>query len=197
MMKLFVSDTSPYARKCRIVIREWALTDRVEEIDSHPFKDGSDLLGANPLGRVPALINETGQAFPESGTICAYLYEKAGSPWPWDWVDARIDSLASGLLDLTVARRVEMVRDPALYSDTWIDRREAGIARTLDQLEGEGAGAHPPLTLGGLGLAVALDYLSFRYAQAEWQKDRPGLTGLHAFWSGRESFKLTSPPADA
>lgn len=196
-MKLLVSDTSPYARKCRILVRELGLGDRVEEVDAHPFKDGEALLEANPLGRVPALVMEDGRALTESLLIGTYLAAQAGQPWVEDWDEWRLQTLGSGLIDLAVARRVEMVRDEALYSDYWIGRRERGIARALDQLEPEAARLAETLGFAGLTIAVALDYLDFRYPEANWRDGRPNLDALHGFWSQRDSFVATSPPADA
>ncbi|WP_300553921.1 glutathione S-transferase N-terminal domain-containing protein [Maricaulis sp.] len=196
-MKLLVSDTSPYARKCRILVHELGLGDRVEEVDAHPFQDGEILLEANPLGRVLALIMDDGRALTESLLIGTYLAAQADQPWGEDWDEWRLQTLGSGLIDLAVGRRVEMVRDEALYSDYWIGRRERGIARALDQLEPEAAGLSQPLGFAGLTIAVALDYLDFRYPEANWREARPHLIALHGFWSQRESFAVTRPPADA
>ncbi|WP_300528628.1 glutathione S-transferase N-terminal domain-containing protein [Maricaulis sp.] len=195
-MRLLVSDTSPYARKCRVLVREFGLSDTVEEVDAHPFKDGDVLLAANPLGRVPALIMDDGRALTESLLIGTYLAAQAGQPWTEDWDEWRLQTLGSGLIDLAVGRRVEMVRDEALYSEYWITRRERGIARALDQLEDEAGGLGEPLGFAGLTIAIALDYLDFRYPEAGWRKGRENLVTLHAFWSERDSFAVTSPPAD-
>ena len=61
-MKLIISSTSPYSRKCRVMVREFALGDMIEEVEAHPFDDDPDLLRANPLGRVPCLLMDDGQA---------------------------------------------------------------------------------------------------------------------------------------
>lgn len=115
-MKLIISTTSPYSRKCRVMVRELGLGDRIEEWESHPFDDDPELLRANPLGRVPCLVLDDGQAFTESALIADYLVEQADQSWPQDWNDRRLEALGNGLLDLTVARRVEMVRDEGLQS---------------------------------------------------------------------------------
>lgn len=195
-MKLLISDTSPYARKCRVLVCEFGLSERVEEVDAHPFEDGETLLEANPLGRVPALIMDDGRALTESLLIGTYLAAQAGQPWVEDWDEWRLQTLGSGLIDLAVGRRVEMVRDEALYSDYWIGRRERGIARALDQLDNEVTGLAQPLGFAGLTIAIALDYLDFRYLEANWRDGRANLVALHEFWSQRESFASTRPPVD-
>ena len=42
-MKLLYSETSPYARKVRLVVREKCLTAQVEEIPCNPFATAGDL----------------------------------------------------------------------------------------------------------------------------------------------------------
>lgn len=195
-MQLLVSHTSPYARKCRVLVRELGLEDKVEEIDAHPFENGETLLNANPLGRVPCLIRD-GKGYPESTLIGEILHEEAGYPWRYDWEDQRIEALASGLLDLAVGRRVEMVRDEAIYSKYWISRREAGIARTLDVLEAECRRGLERDTMGALTIAIAVSYLNFRYPESSWRTDRPNLTALYEAWAKRPAFEQTKPPADA
>ncbi|MBO6730438.1 MAG: glutathione S-transferase N-terminal domain-containing protein [Maricaulis sp.] len=195
-MQLLVSHTSPYARKCRVLVRELGLQDKVEEIDAHPFEDGEILLRANPLGRVPCLIRD-GKGYPESTLIGEILHEEAGYPWRYDWEDQRVEALASGLLDLAVGRRVEMVRDTAIYSDYWIGRREAGIARTLDVLESEAKRGLETDTMGALTIAIAVSYLDFRFPESDWRSGRAKLSALYEVWAARPSFQQTKPPADA
>ena len=195
-MKLIISSTSPYSRKCRVMVREFELGDAIEEVEAHPFDDDPDLLSANPLGRVPCLLMDDGQALTESAIIADYIAERAGEPWPRDWTDRRLEALGSGLLDLTVMRRVEMVRDEGIRSDFWIGRRERGIQRALDELEAGMGEADNPHAQGPLTMAVALGYLDFRYPECDWRSGRPRLVALHDTWASRPSFRSTQPPAD-
>lgn len=193
-MQLFYSPTSPYARKCRVLVREFGLLDSVVEVDANPFEDGAGLLRANPLGRVPCLAMEDGHALTESCLIAAWLNAQAKTPWASSWDDRRIEALGSGLLDLAVARRVEMVRETALFSDYWIGRRERGILRALDEMEAEAPMLKTSQSLGALTIAIALDYLDFRFPESQWRKGRAGLEQLHRDWAERDSFKTTAPP---
>ena len=56
-MKLYCSHTSPFARKVRVLIREKGATARVSEETVSALEDPASLHEANPLGKVPALIN--------------------------------------------------------------------------------------------------------------------------------------------
>ncbi|MHA6288460.1 glutathione S-transferase N-terminal domain-containing protein [Maricaulis sp. CAU 1757] len=196
-MKLILSTTSPYSRKCRILVRETGLLDLVDEVESHPFEDDEELLRANPLGRVPCLVLDDGEALTESGLIADYLMEQAGNPWPRDLADKRLEALGSGLLDLAVARRVEMVRDEDIQSDYWIQRRERAIMRAVDQLETIVDEVDDWMALGPLTMAVALSYLDFRFPESGWRDNRPKLARLVGKWSERPSFIETRPPASS
>lgn len=176
------------------MVRELGLEDRVEEVESHPFDDDAVLLAANPLGRVPCLVLDDGQAFTESALIADYLGEQAGESWASDWNDRRMEALGNGLLDLAVARRVEMVRDEGIQSEYWIGRRERGIMRALDELEAAIGSLETPLAQGPLTMAVALAYLDFRYPESGWRAGRPQLERLLKSWEARSSFSVTSPP---
>ena len=57
-MKLFSSNASPYARKVRVVIAEKNLGSLVEEVVVDIYADPAELLAANPLGKVPALVTD-------------------------------------------------------------------------------------------------------------------------------------------
>tara|TARA_R110000868_G_scaffold10138_5_gene49520 strand:- start:6727 stop:7314 length:588 start_codon:yes stop_codon:yes gene_type:complete len=194
-MQLYYSPTSPYARKCRILLRELGLAGQVAEAEANPFEDSAALLQANPLGRVPCLMLDDGRALTESALISAWLNDTAGSPWAVHWDDRRLEALGGGLLDLAVARRVEMVRDEAIFSEYWLGRRERGILRAIDELEANLAAGCPTLSLGGLTIALALDYLDFRFPESGWRDGHPALIDLYGCWAGRESFKATAPPA--
>lgn len=79
-MKLIISTTSPYSRKCRVMVRELGLENEVEEVEAQPFEDDPELIRANPLGRVPCLQLDDGQALTESALIADYLAERPETP---------------------------------------------------------------------------------------------------------------------
>ena len=72
-MKLFISHTSVFARKVRVVVREKGLTHRVEEIARMPVEAAPDLVAANPLSQIPALIDDDGRAWTDSSLIAAWV----------------------------------------------------------------------------------------------------------------------------
>ena len=69
-MKLIGSLTSPYVRKVRVVMAEKKL-DYQFELEDVWGRD--NILAANPLGKVPVLVLEGGEAVFDSRVIVDYL----------------------------------------------------------------------------------------------------------------------------
>ncbi|MEQ8405397.1 MAG: glutathione S-transferase N-terminal domain-containing protein [Oceanicaulis sp.] len=199
-MKLFYSPTSPYARKCRALIIEKSLERKIELAECKPLDDPSELQALNPLGKVPALERDRGPALMDSPVICEYIDTLTEENWIPRNGESRIlvlrqQALADGLIDLTIGRRIELMRDEALKWDYWAGRWEAGIKRTLDQLEADRAQFERSVDMGALSVAVALCYLDLRFPELGWREQYPELDAFAKRWYERESFKLTEPPA--
>ena len=201
-MKLYVSPTSPYARKCRALIVEKSLERRIDTVECAPLDDSADLHALNPLGKVPVLERERGAALMDSPLICEFIDGLDDE----NWIPARGESrllvmrqqaLADGLIDLTIGRRIEMQRDPALQWDFWSKRWEAGVKRTLNTLDDERSQFERSVDLGALSVAIALCYLDLRFAELNWRAEYPELDAFAQRWQARASFTETEPPADA
>lgn len=201
-MKLYISTTSPYARKCRALIIEKGLEGRVQIEETLPLDDPSELQALNPLGKVPALERERGPALMDSPLICEYLDSLNDVNWIPASGESRLlvlrqQALADGMIDLTIGRRIEMTRDKKLQWDFWTDRWAAAIERTLETLDAERSQFERSVDLGAMSIAVALGYLDLRYADLDWRGRWPELGAFAERWFERESFKRTAPPADA
>ena len=83
-MKLYMSYTSPYARKVRVFVRELDLEDAVDEVPVNPLDDPDDLVSVNPVSKIPALITDDGTSVHDSRVILAYLasLRDAGDLYP-------------------------------------------------------------------------------------------------------------------
>jgi len=199
-VKLYYSPTSPYARKCRALIIEKSLERKIDLVACAPLDDPAELHAVNPLGKVPALTRERGPALMDSPLICEFIDSLTEENWIPRRGESRIlvlrqQALADGLMDLTIGRRIELSRDEALKWDYWADRWEAGIKRTLDQLEADRPQYERSVDLGALSVAVALCYLDLRYTELDWRSQYSDLDAFVERWRARESFKLTEPPA--
>ena len=199
-MKLFVSPTSPYARKCRALIIEKSLERKIEVIECDPRSDPEELLVANPLGKVPALLREGAPALMDSPLICEFIDSLDDENWIPRRGESRIlvmrqQALADGLIDLTIGRRIEVQRDADKQWDYWSGRWERGIQRTLETLYTDRSQFERSVDLGALSVAVALQYLDLRYAELDWRSQYPELAEFSARWDQRASFEQTKPPA--
>lgn len=203
-MKLYFANTSPYARKARMTVIEKALEDRVEAIFQNPFDDSPELKTANPLGKVPALVTDTGEAIFDSRVICAYLDTLVGRPRLYPTGDAlwsaRVgETMADGILDAAFATVMERRRPEAQQSSDWIGRWRASLDRTFTAIEAElakgGSRFDGDLTIAHIALGAALGYLDFRLPDIDWRTGNDHLAAWYHTFSTRDAMQRTAPPA--
>lgn len=197
-MKLYITDPSPYARKCRIVLRERGLSDFCEEIRVDPYASDPALVAANPVAQVPALVTDEGEVFTDSPLICAWLDAHgvgdallipAGEA---QWPVRRLETLADAGLEMGVKWVLEKRRPEAERSPTWIARWQDGLNRTLDALEQVEMDPEQP-NLGVITTGVLLTWLGFRHPEFDWKTGRPRLAALQTALETRPSFADTYP----
>lgn len=201
-MKLITADASPFVRKVRILIQELGLQDAVTLVDPGqvtPVTDNATLNAVNPLGLIPALELDDGDSLPDSPLICEYLNHIANGPFfPSDperrFRTLRLQALADGILDLSVALRYETAMRPAeLRWQSWIENQNAKIERGLDALENRCQDFEPSPLIGEIAVACALGYRDFRFADQNWRDRRPALTRWFEKMMQRESLSSTIP----
>src|SRR5215813_1681367 len=101
-MKLRYSPASPYVRKCLALAHEAGLAGRIERVPTVTADPASGLAKDNPLGKVPALVLEDGQAIFDSPVICEYLDSLHDGPKLFPpagaarWTALRHQALADG-----------------------------------------------------------------------------------------------------
>ena len=109
-MKLIGAYTSPYVRKVRIVLSEKKLDYQLVLED---VWNSDSILQANPLGKVPCLVMEGGEAVFDSRVIVEYLDTRSplnrlipesgrGRTEVRTW-----EALADGLIDAAILARLE------------------------------------------------------------------------------------------
>lgn len=197
-MRLYYTLPSPFARKCRIVVREKGLLSRVDEIIADPYSNDPALVSANPIAQVPALVADDGTVFTDSPIICAYLDEiGAGArlmpaSGPEHWRVRRLAALADGVLEMGVKLVLEKRRPEHERSPSWMERWRAGLERGLDAVEaaiqpGQGA------DMAGITIASAVTWIEFRHPEIDWRPGRPKIAVIQAKLEERESFQQTRP----
>lgn len=199
-MKLYGSLTSPYVRKVRILIREKNLA--CEFVVADAWAADSPIPALNPLGKVPALALDTGDVLFDSPVIVEYLDSlKAPVLLPVSgaarWETLRWQALADGMLDATVSRLLELRRPAEQQSAENVRRQEDKIARSIEyteqRLSRESWLMENRFTLADLVMAVALEYIDFRYPH-NWRGRHARLAQWLAGVSARPSLIETRPP---
>ena len=201
-MKLIGSATSPYVRKVRIVMAEKKLDYQfvLEDV----WAQNSTMSASNPLGKVPCLVMEAGEAIFDSRVIVEYLdtLSPVGKLIPVQGRErAEVktwEALADGVMDAALLARLEATwagRADGQRSDAWIARQMDKIDKALQAMNkglGEKAycsGVH--FSLSDVAVGCALDYLDFRFAEIDWRKTHPKLAKLQEKLTQRPSFVET------
>jgi glutathione S-transferase len=205
MMKLIGSLTSPYVRKVRVVLAEKKLDAQLVLDDV--WSADSAILKSNPLGKVPCLVMEGGEAVFDSRVIVEYLdtlspVGKLMPPAGRERIEVKTwEALADGLCDAAILVRLEQTwngRSDAQRSQPWIDRHLAKVDAALAAMS-QGLADKPfctgnHLTLADIAVGVALAYLDFRFAHIDWRGRHANLGKLLDKLAVRPSFVDTVPP---
>jgi glutathione S-transferase len=195
-MQLYASLTSPYARKLRALAIELGLPMTVTE--ANPLEDGDALLGANPLGKVPALVTDDGGALVDSPVIAAWLMSRVPdqtllpAAGPAHWAGRVTEALVDGILDAAIILRFNALQ--GVTSGVWVDRQFRAIDRALAALPARVAACGDGLTYGALCAVIACEYLDLRWPDIDWRKAQPDLARLHIALQDRPSLAQTRPP---
>ena len=203
-MKLIGSNTSPYVRKVRIVMAEKKLD--YQHVQEDVWAPGTTIGESNPLGKVPCLVMEGGEAVFDSRVIVEYLdtLSPVGKLIPTQGRErAEVktwEALADGLMDAALLARLEATwsgRTEAQRSQLWIDRQMDKIHATLRSMSTGLAdksfcsGIH--FSLSDVAVGCALGYLDLRFGQIAWRESYPNLAKLQEKLVQRVSFIETHP----
>ena len=204
-MKLIGAITSPYVRKVRIVMAEKKLDYQlvVEDVWAADATIGH----SNPLGKVPCLVMEGGEALFDSRVIVEYLdtLSPVGKLIPVvgrERAEVKTwEALADGVLDALILARLEgnwAGRTEAQRCQPWIERQMGKTHTSLKSMS-QGLGEKPfcagiYLSLADIAIGCALGYLDFRFPDIAWRTDYPNLAKLQEKLLLRQSF-IDSQPA--
>ncbi len=201
-MKLFISTTSVFARKVRVVVREKGLNDRVEEIRRVPVEAAPDLVAANPLSQIPALVDDDGQTWTDSGLIAAWLDTQGQGPalipavgGDAYWQVRRTETAASALTEMLAKIVYENRRPETERSPFWLQRWREGLERAFVHADNLCPDAEV-FDMGALSLGVAATFCDFRLGDLDWRALAPRIAGLQAELEKRQSFIDTYPKVE-
>jgi glutathione S-transferase len=203
-MKLIGATASPYVRKVRIVMAEKKLD--YDFVLEDVWAADTAIAQSNPLGKVPCLVMEGGEALFDSRVIVEYLdtlspVGKLIPPVGRERAEVKTwEALADGVLDAAILARLEANwagRKKNERSQAWIERQRAKVAGSLKAM-GQGLGDKPfcagiYLSLADIAVGCALGYLDFRFPDIDWRSPHPNLAKLFDKLMTRPSFIDTQP----
>ena len=204
-MKLIGSLTSPYVRKVRIMLAEKKIDAKWEE--ENVWSDATQIGRSNPLGKVPCLVLDDGEAIFDSRVIVEYLdtLTPVGKLIPAggrERAEVRTwEALADGVMDAAATARLEQTwpgRTEAQRSPAWIARQmgkvEAGVKAMSHGLGDKPFCSGNHLSLADIAVGAALGYVVFRFPELGWQQQYPNLAKLSDKLMQRPTFRDTAPP---
>ncbi|MBP0464009.1 glutathione S-transferase [Roseomonas sp. PWR1] len=198
-MKLHWSPRSPFVRKVMVAAHELGLADRIRTVRTvvAMIKPARELLPENPLGKIPTLVLEDGTILYDSLVIIEYLDSLAGggrlipSSGMARFTELRRHALANGFLDMLILWRNE--RDKPQPLPALLDAFALKTDAVLAALEAEiGAIAQGPTGIAQITLAIAGDYMDFRFPDLGWRARCPRLDAWQREFADRASMRANA-----
>ena len=192
-MILFNGPNSPFGRKTKItsIVQEIVLEEKIIKVQEAIFLDKH-----NPLRKIPTLlINDL--AIIDSDNICFYLdsvsNKKTLFPKNEYFKIISMVSVANGLMESVLERRMEIIRPTNEQSNSFINKQEIRIARTIKWLEENWKNYNDNyLTMDQIAIACSLEYTNFRLDN-QWEKDSPKLIKWLKNFRQKDFMKSTVP----
>ncbi|BDA83790.1 glutathione S-transferase [Aureimonas sp. SA4125] len=152
----------------------------IETLAADTGAEPADLLAANPLGKIPALLLDDGDILFDSAVICDYLDRRSGHRLvPQDeagWLQVkRLEAAADGVGDAAILSLYEVrYRPEDKRHQPWVDKQMRRAFRGLDFLEAHVGALGPEPTTAHFAIAGLLGWLNLRF-EGQWEDGRPHL----------------------
>ena len=190
---LYNGPNSPFGRKTKVtsLVQEINLEEKIVNVYEADFLDKH-----NPIRKIPTLVIN-GLAIMDSDNICLYLdsISKKNTLFPKKnyWEIMSMTSIANGLMESVLERRMESIRSDNEKSKNFINKQEIRIIRTIKWLENNWNNYDDSyLTMDQIAIACALDYTMFRFND-KWRTDSPKLNKWFSNFVKKYFMKSTLP----
>ena len=200
-MELLIARPSPYARKIRVALIEKGIPCEIT-VDN-PWLENPRIQTVNPIGKVPALITDSGDVIHDSKVIFEYIETMFSGPTltPGDAAERithkQIEAICDGICDAVVLIALEGTRPEEKQSEAWVERQTrkiyAGVEEINARLNGRKSFTALEFGLAEIATVVMLEYIDFRFSEFDWRPPYPALSTLFSQISLRESFVKTKP----
>ena len=190
---LYNGPNSPFGRKTKItsLVQEINLEEKIINVYESDFLDKH-----NPLRKIPTLVVNS-LTIMDSDNICLYFdsISKKNTLFPKKnyWQIMTLTSIANGLMESVLERRMETVRPDNEKSNNFINKQETRIIRTIKWLESNWDNYNENyLTMDQIAIACALDYTIFRFND-KWKAESPKLNKWFSELVKKDFMKSTTP----
>ena len=190
---LFNGSNSPFGRKTKItsLVQSITLEEKIIKVQEADFLDKH-----NPLRKIPTLLVDD-LTIIDSDNICIYLdsisNKKTLFPKNEYFKVVSMVSVANGLMESVLERRMELIRPTNEQSNSFINKQEIRIARTIKWLENNWKNYDDSyLTMDQIAIACSLEYTIFRLNN-QWEKDSPNLIKWLNTFRQKDFMKSTVP----
>ena len=190
---LYNGPNSPFGRKTKVtaIVQEVKIEEKIIDVYKADFLDKY-----NPLRKIPTLtVNQL--SITDSDNICFYLdsVSKKQTLFPKKnyWVIMNITSIANGLMESVLERRMETIRPENEKSNNFINKQETRIKRTINWLENNWNNYNENyLTMDQIAVGCALDYTIFRFNE-NWKTENKKLNKWFSEFNEKDFMKSTIP----
>ena len=190
---LYNGPNSPFGRKTKItsLVQEIKLEEKIINVYEADFLDKH-----NPIRKIPTLVVNK-LAIIDSDNICLYLdsISKKNTLFPKKkyWEIMTMTSIANGLMESVLERRMEMIRPDSEKSNNFINKQEVRITRTISWLENNWNNYDDSyLTMDQIAIACALDYTIYRFND-KWRTHNTKLNKWFSNFLEKDFMKSTFP----
>ena len=190
---LYNGPNSPFGRKTKItsLVQEIKLEEKIINVYEADFLDKH-----NPIRKIPTLVVNK-LAIIDSDNICLYLdsISKKNTLFPKKkyWEIMSMTSIANGLMESVLERRMEMIRPDSEKSNNFINKQEVRITRTISWLENNWNNYDDSyLTMDQIAIACALDYTIYRFND-KWRTHNTKLNKWFSNFLEKDFMKSTLP----
>ena len=190
---LYNGPNSPFGRKTKVtaLVQEVKIEEKIIDVYKADFLDKY-----NPLRKIPTLtVNQL--SITDSDNICFYLdsLSKKQTLFPKKnyWEIMNITSIANGLMESVLERRMETIRPENEKSNNFINKQETRIKRTINWLENNWNNYNENyLTMDQIAVGCALDYTIFRFNE-NWKIENKKLNKWFGEFTEKDFMKSTIP----
>jgi len=190
---LYNGPNSPFGRKTKVtaLVQEVNIEEKIIDVYKADFLDKY-----NPLRKIPTLtVNQL--SITDSDNICFYLdsISKKETLFPKKnyWQIMNSTSVANGLMESVLQRRMETIRPENEISNNFINKQETRIKRTINWLENNWNNFNENyLTMDQIAVGCALDYTIFRFNE-NWKTENKKLNKWFSKFTEKDFMKSTVP----